>query len=78
MAGDSLVEKIDFSPDGNLAVAGYYDGSIVVFNVQTCVQLHYFKGHADQIHHVAWSPRGNWIASSSWDGTFIIWEVKAP
>ncbi|MCJ7734417.1 MAG: TIR domain-containing protein [Anaerolineales bacterium] len=35
-----------------------------------------FKGHSDQIHHLAWNSDRNSLASSSEDGTVRIWEVE--
>jgi WD40 repeat protein len=76
--GDTNVTDIAWSPDGHLLLASYLDNSMMVFDIQTCQQLHVLHGHDDLITTVVWSPRGDSVATTSWDGTIIIWEINAP
>jgi len=51
---------------------------VMIFDAQTCLELHRLIGHTDLITNVAWSPPGDLLATTSWDGTAIIWGVNSP
>jgi len=76
--GDTNVTDVAWSPDGKLLITSYADGSMVIIDAQTCIQLHVIRGHTDVITSVAWSPRGDLIGSTSHDGTVVFWGIDSP
>jgi WD40 repeat protein len=63
----SLATSVKFSPDGQLAVSGGWDGSIRFWNVET--------GESDailrigfEVYSLAFSPYGRWIAIGGYSG----------
>jgi WD40 repeat protein len=75
------VRSITFSPDGKWLVAGYLNGTIVLWNVSDPahpVQLSNFPGHPDVVHSLAFSPDGKRLASGSRDHTISLWDVSDP
>jgi WD40 repeat protein len=75
MTNDGMIFSISFSPCGHRIAAGYLNGTVRVWDVETgeCV-LGPLKGHEGYILSVCFSPNGRFIASGSWDETIRVWD----
>lgn len=73
----SSIVRTAFAPDGKSFVTGSYDGTVRVWDVQTCESiLGPLKGHKGFVSAVAISPDGRYIVSGSWDNTVRIWNAQ--
>jgi WD40 repeat protein len=84
------VTGLAWSPDGTLLVAsgghslteegqhmfssGDYQGSLVVWDIETGKPIRILYGHTAEVQAVAFSPDGNLLASGSADGSVLIWD----
>lgn len=72
-----LILSVDWNPAGNYCLgAGYFNGSISVWDVCTGHMTHLLKGHRASVHSVHWSANGNLLASGGWDNKVCIWNGK--
>jgi WD40 repeat protein len=58
------VWSVAFSPDGRRALTGSLDGSAVLWDVESGLQLRTFRGRSDTVRSVAFSPDGRQIATA--------------
>jgi tricorn protease-like protein len=68
-----------FSPDCQTIAAGWKDGKVRLWNVQTGALKETLAGHATffgQIFSLAFSPDGKTLASASQDGTVCLWPIN--
>ncbi|MCA0456465.1 MAG: WD40 repeat domain-containing protein [Chloroflexi bacterium] len=72
-----FIFSIALSPDGTVLAAGYQDGTVRLWNVETGDQLIVLKGHKDRVVSLAFSPDGTLLASGGTDGTVRLWGVTA-
>lgn len=71
------IPSVSFSPDGMLLAAGFPDGKITVWKVNSGrVAYNLEGGHTKGVWSVAFSPKGGLLASGSLDGTIILWNIK--
>ncbi len=63
--------SIASSLGGHQLAAGFYDGIIRIWDVQTFASK-YLNGHAGSIDSVAFSPDGKWFAFGSLNGTIML------
>ncbi|KIM79726.1 hypothetical protein PILCRDRAFT_10209 [Piloderma croceum F 1598] len=68
---------VAFSPDDTLLVNGCADGTIDLWDLQTCSIVTTLIGHTKSIDSIAFSPCGSMIASSTSDHTIRIWSVSS-
>ena len=61
------------SPDGKTAAAAGFDKEILLWNVETGKRTT-LKGHASQVHALAFSADGKVLVSGSADGTYKLWD----
>ena len=71
------VTSVAFSLDGQTAISGSDDGTLILWNLETGEQLRTFTGHEKGIHSVAFGIEGKTAFSSSYDGTVIIWRIDS-
>lgn len=69
------VESVAFSPDGQSALTGLRDGSLILWAVDTGTELHRFEGHTDLVSSVAFSPDSRTAITASRDRTLILWDL---
>jgi WD40 repeat protein len=68
---------VAFSPDDDMLVCGFEDGSISVWDVQTSDLVQLFEGHVSDVRSVAFSSCGTMIVSGSYDKTVRIWNMSS-
>jgi WD40 repeat protein len=71
------VYSITYSPDGRYIAAGYSNGLIRIWNLQTGVMGRTFSGHSGPVWSVAYSPDGNMLVSGSADHTVKCWDMRS-
>ena len=59
-------------------MAGGFDGSVRIWDVDASTELISLRGHRRRIEHLAFSPDGHTLASSSDDGSVKLWRTAAP
>jgi RNA polymerase sigma factor (sigma-70 family) len=72
---------VAFSPDCQTIAAGWKDGKVRLWDVQTGALKETLEGHATlfgQIFSLAFSPDGKMLASASQDGTVCLWPINQP
>ncbi len=65
-----------FSPDGQTALSGSGDGTLILWNVETGEVIRRFEGHTGGVNSVAFSPDGQTALSGSDDATLILWDIS--
>ena len=70
-----FIFSIALSPDGTVLAAGYQDGTVRLWNMDTGEQLTILEGHKDRVVSLAFSPDGTLLASGGMDGTVRLWGV---
>lgn len=73
----STIYSVNFSPNGELLVAGGNDRSVRVWRVSNGSLIRTLTGHTSAINAVAFSPDGTVIASGSGDRTIRIWNADS-
>jgi WD40 repeat protein len=70
------VYSVAFSPDGQTALSGSWDNTLILWEVATGEALRTFEGHTGVVYSVAFSPDGQTALSGS-SSTLILWRVLA-
>jgi WD40 repeat protein len=70
-----FIFSVALSPDGTILAAGYQDGSVRLWSMDTGEQLTVLEGHEDRVVSLAFSPDGTLLASGGTDGTVRLWGV---
>ena len=73
---DRLVERVSFSPDGDLLASASDDGTLGVWRVSDGAMLRLLEAHTSDVVDVAFSPDGTILVSGSSDGTARLWGVE--
>jgi WD40 repeat protein len=68
--------SVAFSPDDDILVCVFEDGTVRVWDVQTSNLAHSFEGHVEEVSSVAFSPCRNMIVSGSHDKAVRIWDTS--
>jgi WD40 repeat protein len=74
---DERVISVAFTPDNDMLVGGFSDGSVRIWDVQTKHGVQSFVGHVKKVLSVAFSPCGTMIVSGSLDKTVRIWNISS-
>src|SRR5690606_28836149 len=72
----NAVSSVAYSPDGKYIASGGWDGSLILWHVETGAQIRSMNGHVDNISSIAFSLDGKYIASGSVDETVRLWDVE--
>ena len=85
--GGAPVKCVAVHPRGDLLAAGYNDGSLVLWDLETGQPVRRLTGHGSSVdrcssgnegvHSVAWGGDGARLASGGDDGTVRVWDVAA-
>jgi WD40 repeat protein len=67
--------SVAWSPNGRyLAAAGRANRAVLIWNVKTGKEEHFWDDHSDSVGGVAWSPDGELLAAAEDDDTVCLWE----
>lgn len=75
LTGAADFSCLDFSPDGQLLIAGANGGELYLFVVKTQMLVKALAGHHGEICDIAFSPDGAIFASGDMNGTVNMWKV---
>jgi len=70
------VDWVEFSPDGLAALSASWDGTLILWDIQTGAEIWRFEGHMDKSGTVAFLPDGLTAISGSYDTTMIQWDIQ--
>jgi WD40 repeat protein len=70
------VRALAITPDRTLALAGYTNGVIILWDLPSGERVRTFRGHTQQITNLVFSPDTRSFASGSWDNTLRVWDTK--
>ena len=70
------VRSVAFAPDGKILASGGNDGTVRLWNVDTCQPLgEPLTGHRDTVRSVAFAPDGKTLASGGDDRAARLWDI---
>jgi dipeptidyl aminopeptidase/acylaminoacyl peptidase len=75
-ANTSSVLSIAFSPEKGKLAAGYDDGIVRIWDLNTGQETATLVGHFSSIMSVSFSPDGSKLGTGSWDKTAKIWDLS--
>jgi WD40 repeat protein/serine/threonine protein kinase len=76
-AGHSqTVNTVAASPDGQYALSGSDDNTLMLWNIATGQPIRTLVGHTERVRSVAFLPDGTRAISASDDETLIVWNVQ--
>lgn len=70
------VQKVIFSPDGQVLASGSHDGSIKLWDVSSGEVLNTLEGHYYSVISLAFSPDGSILASGGWGKKINLWDLS--
>ena len=73
---NNAVSSVSYSPDGRRIVSGSSDGTVRVWDPETCAELHVLHGDSTAVSSVWYSPDGRYVFSGSLTGTVRIWDAE--
>ncbi|MFN8360384.1 MAG: hypothetical protein U0264_10770 [Candidatus Kapaibacterium sp.] len=75
---DKAVRSVAMSTDSKFAAAGYFDGTIRVWNVDNrAAEPMVIPAHTDIVTEIAFLPDGKTLASVSTDGSLRLWDYRS-
>lgn len=72
------ITSVDAHPDGEMAVSGYKNGTMLLWRLHGDSDPVRFMGHTGSITSVRFSPDGKQLLSASLDGSLRLWDVADP
>lgn len=76
LSGNSPVNSVAISPNGQFLASGYEDKTIRLWNLETGEIISTLMGHSQSVKSVAFSPNGTILATGSDDQTVKLWDWK--
>jgi WD40 repeat protein len=76
LSGNSAVNSVAISPNGQFLASGYEDKTIRLWNLETGEIISTLMGHSQSVKSVAFSPNGTILATGSDDQTVKLWDWK--
>jgi|GEM_PF-7000553 len=70
-----LVWNIEFSPDSRFLISASDDRTVMLWEVESGLNLNVLSQHQGAVNSVAFSPDGRFAASASDDKTVLIWNL---
>jgi cytoskeletal protein RodZ/energy-coupling factor transporter ATP-binding protein EcfA2 len=74
--GSNHVRSLEYSPNGQLLIAGMLDGSIRVLSGAGRSTLAILRGPGSRVSDMAYSPDGRFLAAASHDGNVYLWSTS--
>jgi WD40 repeat protein len=75
-SGDSIINDIEFSPDGKLIAAVTQDAAALVWEVANGRLVAFFRGHRNNyVWEAAFSPDSRLLATAGEDKTARVWDI---
>ena len=71
----AAVRDVAFSPEGNTALSGSDDKTLILWDIRTGEPIRHFVGQNAKVYGVALSPDGSTALSGSADFSIILWDV---
>jgi WD40 repeat protein len=71
----SFVLSVKVSPDGMKIASGSTDKTVMIWSMQSGMQLLRLTGHRDSVNCVAWSSDSRLVASGASDKTISVWDA---
>ncbi|MEW5873466.1 MAG: BTAD domain-containing putative transcriptional regulator [Chloroflexota bacterium] len=65
------------SPNGRQALAGFQDGSLALWEIETGTEIQRFYGHPAEVNDLAFTPDGSQAVSAGGDGAVIVWDLSS-
>ncbi len=72
---EDIISSAVFTPDGQRALSGSWDQTLILWDLQTGAILQRFEGHTDRVRSVAISADGSQAISGGRDGAIILWDL---
>lgn len=72
-----FIFSLALSPDGTVVAAGYQDGTVRLWDMDTGERLIVLEGHTGRVMSLDFSPDGTLLASGGSDGTVRLWGIPA-
>ncbi|MFQ5407425.1 MAG: BTAD domain-containing putative transcriptional regulator [Anaerolineales bacterium] len=74
---DQTVWSVAISPDGETALAGLDDGTVIYFVLATGDVIFLLPAHTGRVNGVTFSPDGALAVSASEDGSVLVWDLAS-
>jgi WD40 repeat protein len=73
---DDGVERVAFSPDGELLLTASHDGTARLWRVAVGEEVHRLEAHDGAVDDACFSPDGRRVATAGFDGKVIVWDAR--